>query len=626
MSSAVFTGAGISGDPPAWLPRGFGLRDDVLRVMYCAAAHAVPDLVTRAQLDSLTAGPYKLEVVLGRLWGVVGPDALQCLLALRLEVPNEAHMLAALHLAHGGLHVTVNFDVGIEMAYDLLMGEAELPAYAPGPFHDAVRQWRRLVPPSAPPLTVVSSHDEFVGWTARGRPCGLLKIHGSLRRDQRGLVDVVVVDIEELAQLTDARLAAVTALRAAEQVLVTGYSGADPDVYAPLLAVLPAGRTRWCCYSLPDDSVVRKDAAAHGIDLVLGPPDGLATTALRDLPGTSAVPSWPDLDVPGDRYEQRFNRWAAWLRRRHPAELVAQSWAWLLSDLGDLDAAEAILARLTARSADPAAVLRRAEILYNRARGDDRDRAGTYFRQVRSAPGTDTRTRHHCTLRLGDIARGDAVRQQAQLRAAARVAAAYLHPLRVLVATGLGRRDPESGGDAYRALQQTSLRVLEQAAVVAPRPLWPLVGLLCRVASRLGYAADRLVANGNRRALVRHHRLHLQALAGLLRPAVRTSLDRIAAEASRLRMTYHNADDLSGAANCAVTLALVAAARGDRTGAAALLAEARAGYCAGRPDQLPLPSGAALIAVITRLLDRSGPAGRAGVRHPAHGPVRRGDA
>jgi hypothetical protein len=41
--TAVFSGAGISGEAPASLPRGFGLRDDVLRVSSrrCEAGGAV---------------------------------------------------------------------------------------------------------------------------------------------------------------------------------------------------------------------------------------------------------------------------------------------------------------------------------------------------------------------------------------------------------------------------------------------------------------------------------------------------------------------------------------------------------------------------------------------------------
>src|SRR5262249_52082475 len=183
-----------------------------------------PTLVTADQYDQLRKGPYKLEVILGRLWGTIGDDALRCLLALRLDVPNEAHLLAALHLVQGGTHVTLNFDVGIELGYALLTGRAELPAHAPSEYRDALVAWRRLVTDAPAPLEVVAGHDAFAGWRRRGGPPALLKIHGSLTEDQSNLVDVVVVDIEELGQLTEERLAAIERLSNADRLLITGYS------------------------------------------------------------------------------------------------------------------------------------------------------------------------------------------------------------------------------------------------------------------------------------------------------------------------------------------------------------------------------------------------------------------
>jgi hypothetical protein len=167
-----------------------------------------------------------------------------------------------------------------------------------------------------------------------------------------------------------------------------------------------------------------------------------------------------------------------------------------------------------------------------------------------------------------------------------------------------GRRQPEEGGDAYRLLQQTSLRILEQLASVSPRALWPAIVPLCRAAAGAGGRAERLVRNGNRRALVRQHRALLRALAALLggRPApaaVRTDM-------RALRATYRAPDDLPGAANCSVTLAVLACADGDRQSASDLIAEALAEYAAGRPDGRPLPSGEALVNVVTRLAGRAG--------------------
>jgi hypothetical protein len=82
----------------------------VLKLMYVGAADYAAALVDAAQLDDMRQPQRKLEQVLGRLWRVVGEDALGCLRCLHVAVPNEAHMLCALHLARGGTHVTVNLD------------------------------------------------------------------------------------------------------------------------------------------------------------------------------------------------------------------------------------------------------------------------------------------------------------------------------------------------------------------------------------------------------------------------------------------------------------------------------------------------------------------------------------
>ncbi|TNH24943.1 hypothetical protein FHG89_23960 [Micromonospora orduensis] len=597
--AAVFTGAGISGDDPAALPRGFGLRDDVLATMHEAARRRLAGLVTDAQLEAVRAEAYKLEVVLGRLWGTVGPDALDCVFALRVSVPNEAHMLAGLHLLRGGTHVTVNFDVGIELAYDLICGRADLPADAPRDYHDALPAWRALAPSDPPALLSVSSHEEFAAWLRAGRPPALLKVHGGLDRQQSTLADVVVVDIEELAQLTAERAAAVEGLGFADRLLITGYSGGDPDVYGPLLAAGARTSTTWCCLSLPAASTVPADARRHGIDLVQGVPDGLAVTALRGLLGGVPPPVWPSVRLAGDGYRVRFARWRRRLRAAHPDELVAQSWAWLIADIGDLDAAEAMLSALPEDA--PGARLRHAEILYNRARGDDRVRAGRMFRAV-AAGAADAATRLHCLLRLGDIARGRAARDARGVRIVSDLVEAYARPAHVIVVTRNGRRQPEEAGDAYRALQQTSLRLLERLVLVAPRPTWPVVAILCRGAAVLGGRAARLARNGNRLALVRQHRGLLRALAALL--GGRPGPVDVGNDMRALRATYRAADDLPGAAGCAVTLAVLAGADGDLSAARALIAEALGEYAAGRPDGRPLFAGEALVDVATRLIDR----------------------
>jgi hypothetical protein len=564
--------------------------------MYEAAKDALGPLVTAEQLDRLCGASYKLEVVLGRLWGTVGPDALDCVLALTVDVPNEAHMLAALHLLRGGTHVTVNFDIGIELAHDLIQGRADLAAGVPRAYQDALESWRRLSPPGSSDLRTVSSHDEFAAWSADDRPAALLKVHGGLGRDQATLADVVVVDIEELAQLTADRATAIAGLSEAAELLITGYSGGDPDVYTPLLAVAAGTTATWACLELPAGSEVADDLDRRGVKLVRGVPGGLAVTALRRLLGTPAPPSWPSIPLAGPDFDERFTRWRERLRAVHPADLIAQSWAWLLADLGDLDTAVAMLAALPETA--PGVRLRQAEMLYNRARGGDRDLAGRIFREV-GAEASDAATRMHCLLRRGDLARGRA----AGSRSVRDIAEAYFRAGQVLVITHNGHRQPEEGGDAYRLLQQTSLRLLEQLATIAPRWSWRSIAVCCRLAAGWGGHAARLVRNGNRLSLIRQHRALLRALDALLggRPAPAG----IRADMLALRATYRAADDRPGAGNCTVALAVLAQADGDRSRASALLDEATAEYAAGRPDGRPLPSGQAVVDVMKRLFVRA---------------------
>lgn len=141
----MFSGAGISGEAPASLPRGFELRDDLLRLVHAAAGVSLGAHVTDAQLTDLLGSGRKLEVVLARLSGAAGAEATDCLLALRLRLPNEAHMLAGLHLALGGTHVTLNFDIGIELAHELLTS-GEAADAVPEPYRSAVADWRALAP------------------------------------------------------------------------------------------------------------------------------------------------------------------------------------------------------------------------------------------------------------------------------------------------------------------------------------------------------------------------------------------------------------------------------------------------------------------------------------------------
>ena len=598
---AVFSGAGISGEAPASLPRGFGLRDDLLRVMHGAAVESLPSVVTEHQLTELLGSARKLEVVLGRLSGFVGLDAARCLLSLRLELPNEAHMLAALLLARGAPHVTLNFDVGIELAYELLTGDRDVPET----YREPLDRWRERLPRAAPSLRVVASHDEFDRWVAEGRPPALLKIHGSLSADQDRLVDVVVLDFDEIGQLTPGRRAAVDLLGSARELLITGYSGDDPDVYDPLLAAAGSAGSAaaWRCYSLAPTSPVPADATTHGIELVTGAPGGLATTALRELLADPGLPAWPEVDLGGPGYRERFDAWAEDLRRNTPADRIATAWAWRLADGGDLDFAERMLAALTQRAtAGPDTLFRHAEILYTRARDDDRDRAGRLFRQLTGDGTTPDAMLLSCRLRLADISRGRLTRGRGVDRLGDAVRA-YGQPLAVLATTRLGRREQESAADAYRALQQTSLRILEAVARTAPSRTWPALGQLCRAAAWPGRPAERLSRNGNRRGLVRQHRMLLAAYSCLLRG--RRPPDGLVEQVRSLRNAYRSTDDLPGAGNLTVTLAVLAAAGDNPASTQPLLEEAAGYYGIGEPGRQPSASGRALFLSAGTIIQRA---------------------
>jgi tetratricopeptide (TPR) repeat protein len=597
----IFTGAGISGDPPSSLPRGFALRDRIIELLHAAAVEISPATITATHLAAMLGSQRKLEVVLGRLSGVIGPEALDCLLALRLELPNEAHLLCALHLARGGTQVSLNFDIGVEIAYGLLAGSRSLPDAAPRAFRDALPAWQHLCgTPPLPPLRVVASRSAFDTWAEAGRPSGLLKIHGSLAPDQGGLIDVVVVDIEELSRLHSSRRTAVAQLCTSETLLITGYSGADPDVYAPLLEVAERVDTRWHCPALPSDSPVPRDAELRDIDLVLGTPGGLATTVLRRLLDVPDEVDWPAIQLPEAGFDERFRHWAKGLRQRHPAERLAQSWAWLAADLGDLDQAETVLRDIRSRVPDDLATLiRHASVLYTRAGAGDREKAEKLFRRALRLSRHDPATASTCRLRLADLARWRSA-QASPVPAAIQWARSMTTALLVLRHTRCGQRNTESAADAFRLIQQNTLRAAERAALALPTPALRLIPIALRAGIAAGRRAEELTTNGNRSALVRQQRYLAEALTSLFRQHPgRAGLE---GDLTDLHDAYLHADDLPGAGNCTTALAVLAAAGQDIGLFTELHRKAEFEYRYGSWERQPNYSGSALLNRVDRLV------------------------
>jgi hypothetical protein len=596
--TAVFSGAGISGAQPAGLPLGNTLRNDILTVIFDRAwefDHAKrtspPTMVDRALLLELQASPTKLEVVVGRLSSTVGPVGKKCLLALRTTLPNEAHMLAALHLARGGSHVTLNFDIGVEIAYQLLTGEAELPEDAPTPLRVALDRWQSLAPEHPPALRVLCEESEFARWDGELEH-SLFKLHGSLDSSQTRLRSPVVVDTEQLHQLSHSRLSVLEGLRRADQVVVTGYSGEDIDIYLPLLGVLSRTSAVWTALGFRDGTSVQTHLRKRAIPYVVRDPAGLATTVLRELLNLDTDGAqWPEIATPGTSYAQRFSAWTSELVKELSPPDAAEVMGWLLADLGNYDTAVALLDKIQHPS--PRASIRIAEALYQRNAPGDRARSRSIYRGL--VRRTRARSfRLHGLLRLGDIARGDAAKRPWRLLPA------FLRPIQVLGLTAVARNQHEARSDAYRALQQTSLRVMERAIPRSPTLAWPMLASACRVLSRLGSRAELLTKNGNRQSLVRQQRLTLLGLSALL--GNRHPEDAWSLLLEQTARAYEYGNDLAGAGNCTASLALHYAARDDQAGAEALLKEAADLYSASRPDAPPPAAGTAFLSHLRAIL------------------------
>lgn len=116
----LWTGAGISADPPAGLPLGDTLTREAIRTLCGSRVRdAVEDEFRRAGMDD-NSGRRKtmprLEWVLEHAFRVAGNDALRVLDTLETGSYNDLHVTLAEHLAHGGAHITVNLDPCIENA------------------------------------------------------------------------------------------------------------------------------------------------------------------------------------------------------------------------------------------------------------------------------------------------------------------------------------------------------------------------------------------------------------------------------------------------------------------------------------------------------------------------------
>jgi hypothetical protein len=328
----LFTGAGISADPPAGLPLGREFGERLLRHLQEAARVLVPGV---AGLETTTLLADHHLNLLGRLQGCLGSgtvsDVLQC---FRVTVPNEAHLIAAVHAARGTLHITLNFDDGVERAYALLSGAARLNGGIPAAYRHALTHWRKLFKPRQP-LQVAAARFSAVDY-AQG-PL-LVKLRGSA---QEGLHPSLLppsplraeVDAVEFSQ---EQLVAVLAVVATQRLVIAGVSGADADCRRSLIPLLRCGRFSWTAAALQPDVV----ELLRRID----PTQPRLAPALEGLRSSLpvALPDWPRIEVDCPRFDDLLRAWLA----RLPVHAITEAYAWFLCDAGSPDLAIPILQAL----------------------------------------------------------------------------------------------------------------------------------------------------------------------------------------------------------------------------------------------------------------------------------------
>ncbi len=349
------------------------------------AAEAVgPGAVSNDRLGKLDVLDWKLEYVLGRLHGTMGDEALTVLAAMRVDIPNEGHMLAAALLAHGGIHVTLNFDEGIERAYELLShtsGAMDVPPE----FEVALAEWRRAVGPIPSPLRVVASCQELAAWVGDAEsavpPAALLvKLHGGVQTHGGFTTPYhpVVTDEVELAQLSADQRWALDELCRCDVLVVTGYSGEDIDCYEPLLHRIEERDGAPTVWADPGKMRPAVRAALSELEVICEPVD--AVTILRRH-GLAGLPPWPRTERTPAPWRSAFEAWSRGIDDLEAAE----GYAWMLIDAGELAEAVGMLRRVLARQspAHPRTVARLADALYDSGH-DKRDEAMECYRRALS--------------------------------------------------------------------------------------------------------------------------------------------------------------------------------------------------------------------------------------------------
>ncbi len=317
---ALLTGAGTSADRPAGLPLGREF-DALLRVCcFEAASQLAPDVIDADGLKVVEGLRPNLLTRLAVCAGVAPVAALlQC---FRVNVPTEAHMVAAAHAMEHALHVTLNFDDGVERAYALITGRAELGPSVPHEYHSALEDWKRLVRPSAP-LRVVASQFDAVDFAHRPL---LVKLRGSAAEGWHpSVIAAGSMPSLDVDRLSDDQVIALRAAAATGILVVAGVSGSDTDCLHALIPLLVRGRFTWTAAEL-DPEVVAVLAAIDAAQPVLRP----ALEGLRSaFAGAADLPAWPRTPTGADGFADDFATWRSRLAPDGPAEVYAS----LLSDV-----------------------------------------------------------------------------------------------------------------------------------------------------------------------------------------------------------------------------------------------------------------------------------------------------
>ena len=552
----LFTGAGISSGPPARLPLGPTFHGLLRQACETKARTFAPDVVDDRVLAALRRGNWNLLARIENTLPGAGQGALR---AMRVELPNEEHLLAAIHLARGGYHVTVNFDDGVELAYGLLAGRRSLSPEFPES-SEAVLAWRRWFPASAPELGVAFRPDQFATRHYRSRPL-LVKLHGSLGDSPDGvaLSLPVITDEPDIVDLGIARGAALDELARHPFVLVTGFSGGEPASTSPVMRCL--GRTSFA-WVAPE---VRRGVRAAVSCLDPSQPEiGLAAATFRSVLAVNP-PSWP-ADPKGTPFKVRFNAWLDAL----PATVGAEVVAWSLTDAGHAEEAVELLDRVARAGGRTRTRLRLADALARRSGPGDGKVARRLL--VRLLVSADPDVRRAASLRLAG---------HLEDRRQSRIATVAGLPAKLTVA---GLAAAAAFGSAPRARTRSTAVRASSALLLLERELAETRGVerlgtpalntatrtLREVRGALSDSAGE--PSGRHRVQLRRQAVELRAIAATIRarPLPTSTLD----ELDELADLYVHLSDQRGQADTVATRALVLATRGARASARATLSKA----------------------------------------------------